>query len=160
MGKSIRFDEDDVRSMGRTAKGVKAIELGDEEKDYVVAAEIAELNESILVVTANGYGKRSKIEEYRKQSRGGKGVKTIKVTERNGDVVGVMSVKEDSDVMLTTNTGRVLRIHVKSLRIMGRVTQGVCLMRIIDGEKIVSLSKPSEFDETPVTQIESSEEVE
>ncbi len=160
MGKSIRFDENDVRSMGRTAKGVKAIELGDEEKDSVVAAEIAELDESVMVVTAKGYGKRSKLDEYRKQSRGGKGVKTIKVTERNGDVVGLMSVRDDSDMMLTTNTGRVLRISAKSLRIMGRVTQGVCLMRILDGEKIVSLSKPSEFDDTPVTQIESAEEVE
>ncbi len=160
MGKSIRFGEDDVRSMGRTAKGVKAIELGDEDKDYVVAAEIVKLDESILVVTANGYGKRSKIDEYRKQSRGGKGVKTIKVTERNGDVVGIMSVKEDSDMMFTTNSGRVLRIAVKSMRIMGRVTQGVCLMRILEGEKIVSMSKPSEFDDTPVTQIESTEEVE
>ena len=159
-GKSIRFGEDDVRSMGRTAKGVKGIELGDDEKDCVVAAEIVKLDESILVVTANGYGKRSKIDEYRKQSRGGKGVKTIKVTERNGDVVGVMSVSEDSDMMLTTNSGRVLRIAVKSMRIMGRVTQGACLMIILEGEKIVSMSKPSEFDDTPVTQIESSEEVE
>ena len=160
MGKSIRFSEADVRSMGRTAKGVKGIELGDDERDDVVAAEIVKLEESILVVTANGYGKRSKIDEYRKQSRGGKGVKTIKVTERNGDVVGIMSVSEDSDMMFTTNSGRVLRIAVKSMRIMGRVTQGVCLMRILEGEKIVSMSKPSEFDDTPVTQIESSEEVE
>jgi DNA gyrase subunit A len=160
MGKSIRFSEDDVRSMGRTAKGVKGIELGDDDRDYVVAAEIVKRDESILVVTANGYGKRSKIDEYRIQSRGGKGVKTIKVTERNGDVVGIMSVGEDSDMMFTTNSGRVLRIAVKSMRIMGRVTQGVCLMRILEGEKIVSMAKPSEFDDTPVTQIESSEEVE
>lgn len=158
-GKSIRFDEDDVRSMGRSAKGVKGVELDEDENDYVITAEIPKRDESLLVVTANGYGKRSRIDEYRKQSRGGKGVKTIKVTERNGAVVGLMSVGEEADVMLTTNSGRVLRIAAKSMRIMGRLTQGVCLMRILEGEKIVSLSKPSEFDETPITNIDSVEEV-
>jgi len=157
-GQSIRFDEDDVRSMGRTAKGVKGIELDD--GDDVVNAEIVNPNESLLVVTEKGYGKRSNADEYRKQSRGGKGVKTIKISERNGRVINLMSVDNGSDAMLTTNTGRVLRISVSSLRIMGRLTQGVCLMRILDGEKIVSVSKPSEFDDTPVTQIESTEEVE
>lgn len=159
-GKSIHFDENDVRNMGRTAKGVKGIELDEEEKDFVVAAEIVKLEEKLLVVTEKGYGKRSRLDEYRKQSRGGKGVRTIKVSERNGDVIGLMSVPDDADIMLTTNTGRVLRIPVQSMRTMGRVTQGVCLMKILDGEKIVSISKPSEFDETPVTQIELSEEVE
>lgn len=159
-GKSIRFEEDDVRSMGRTAKGVKAIELDEEDKDTVVTVEIADPEESLLVVTEKGFGKRSKLEEYRKQSRGGKGVKTIKISERNGNVVGLISVSLDSDMMITTNTGRVLRVAVKSLRVMGRVTQGVCLMRILDGEKIVSVSNPNEFDETPVTQIESTEETE
>lgn len=159
-GQAVRFDEDDVRSMGRTAKGVKGITLDGEEKDYVVAAEVVHPEESLLVVTENGYGKRSKLEEYRKTSRGAKGVKTIKISERNGNVISMMSAAEDSDIMLTTNTGRVLRISVASLRVMGRVTQGVCLMRILEEEKIVSVSKPSEFDDTPVTQIESTEEVE
>jgi DNA gyrase subunit A len=159
-GKAVRFDENDVRSMGRNAKGVKGITLDEEEKDYVVAAEVISSDESLLVVTENGYGKRSKLEEYRKTSRGAKGVKTMKISERNGNVISLMSVYEDSDVMLTTNTGRVLRISVASLRVVGRVTQGVCLMRILEGEKIVSVSMPSEFDDTPVTQIESSEEVE
>ncbi|WP_397600207.1 DNA gyrase subunit A [Silvanigrella sp.] len=159
-GQAVRFDEDDVRSMGRTAKGVKGITIDDEEKDYVVAAEVAHPEESLLVVTENGYGKRSKLEEYRKTSRGAKGVKTIKISERNGKVITMISVSEDSDIMFTTNTGRVLRISVSSLRVMGRVTQGVCLMRILEDEKIVSVSTPSEFDDTPVTQIESVEEVE
>lgn len=159
-GQSIHFDENDVRNMGRTAKGVKGIELDEEENDVVVAAEIVSLEEKLLVVTEKGYGKRSRLDEYRKQSRGGKGVRTIKVSERNGDVIGLMSVADDADVMLTTNTGRVLRIPVQSMRTMGRVTQGVCLMKILDGERVVSISKPSEFDETPVTQIELSEEVE
>ena len=159
-GQAVRFDEDDVRCMGRTAKGVKGITIDDEEKDYVVAAEVVHPEESLLVVTENGYGKRSKLEEYRKTSRGAKGVKTIKISERNGKVISMMSVAEDADIMFTTNTGRVLRISVASLRVMGRVTQGVCLMRILEDEKIVSVSMPSEFDETPVTQIESIEEVE
>jgi DNA gyrase subunit A len=159
-GQAVRFDEDDVRSMGRTAKGVKGITIDDEEKDYVVAAEVVHPEESLLVVTENGYGKRSKLEEYRKTSRGAKGLKTIKISERNGKVISMMSVAEDGDIMFTTNTGRVLRITVASLRVMGRVTQGVCLMRILEGEKIVSVSMPSEFDDTPVSQIESIEEVE
>lgn len=159
-GQAVRFDEDDVRSMGRTAKGVKGITLDEEEKDYVVAAEVVHPEESLLVVTENGYGKRSKLEEYRKTSRGAKGVKTIKISERNGKVITMLSVAQDGDIMFTTNTGRVLRISVASLRVMGRVTQGVCLMRILEDEKIVSVSMPSEFDDTPVTQIESVEEVE
>lgn len=159
-GQAVRFDEDDVRSMGRTAKGVKGITIDEDEKDYVVAAEVVQPEKCLLVVTENGYGKRSKLDEYRKTSRGAKGVKTIKISERNGKVISMMPVAEDSDIMLTTNTGRVLRIAVSSLRIMGRVTQGVCLMRILEGEKIVSVSTPSEFDETPVTQLDSSEEVE
>ncbi|WGL61389.1 DNA gyrase subunit A [Pigmentibacter sp. JX0631] len=159
-GQAVRFDEDDVRSMGRTAKGVKGITLDEDEKDYVVAAEVVQPEKCLLVVTENGYGKRSKLDEYRKTSRGAKGVKTIKISERNGKVISMMPVAEDSDIVLTTNTGRVLRIAVSSLRIMGRVTQGVCLMRILEGEKIVSVSTPSEFDETPVTHLDSSEEVE
>ncbi|APJ02407.1 DNA gyrase subunit A [Silvanigrella aquatica] len=159
-GQAVRFDEDDVRSMGRTAKGVRGITLDDEDKDYVVAAEVVKPEESLLVVTEKGYGKRSKLEEYRKTSRGAKGVKAIKISERNGKVISMMSVPSDGDVMFTTNTGRVLRISVSSLRVMGRVTQGVCLMRILEDEKIVSVSMPSEFDETPVTPIESNEEVE
>ncbi|BBH51591.1 DNA gyrase subunit A [Fluviispira sanaruensis] len=159
-GQAVRFSEGDVRSMGRTARGVKGITLDEVDKDFVVAAEVVRPDECVLVVTENGYGKRSKLEEYRKTSRGGKGVKTIKISERNGNVISMMSVNAESDIMLTTNTGRVLRIKVSSLRVMGRVTQGVCLMRILDEEKIVSVSTPSEFDDTPVTQIESVEEVE
>ncbi|WP_338636243.1 DNA gyrase subunit A [Spirobacillus cienkowskii] len=167
-GKAIRFDEEDVRCMGRTAKGVKGITLDEEEKDYVVTAEVVKnqpleasrAQESLLVVTENGYGKRSKLDEYRKTSRGAKGVKTIKISERNGKVISMMSVAAGTDIMLTTNTGRVLRISIDSLRVMGRVTQGVCLMRILDDEKIVSVSMPSEFDDTPVTHIESSDEIE
>ena len=81
----------------------------------------------------------------------------IKITEKNGKVVGIISVSEDSDLVLTTDTGRVLRTHAKSLRVMGRVTQGLCLMKIFKNEKIVSISKPGEFDDTPITEINSNE---
>ncbi|MBM3382100.1 MAG: DNA gyrase subunit A [Betaproteobacteria bacterium] len=159
-GKAIRFNEDEVRSMGRTARGVTGINL--EDGDSVVAAEAVDAGASdkLLVVTEFGYGKRSELEEYRLTGRAGKGVNAIRVTERNGKVVALLSVSDAADLMLTTNTGRVLRIHTKSVKVIGRLTQGVCLMRILDGERVVSVSKPSEFDETPVTQLEAAEEIE
>jgi DNA gyrase subunit A len=159
-GKAIRFTEDEVRSMGRTARGVTGINL--EDGDTVVAAEAVDsgASEKLLVVTEFGYGKRSELEEYRLTGRAGKGVNAIRVTERNGKVVALLSVPDAADLMLTTNTGRVLRIHTKSVKVIGRLTQGVCLMRILDGERVVSVSKPSEFDDTPVTQLEAAEEIE
>ena len=157
-GKSIRFHESNVRSMGRSARGVTGISMDD--GDAVVGAEVFEPNKTVLVVTELGYGKRSHIEEYRLQGRAGRGINSIKVTEKNGKVVGILAVSEDSQIMVTTDSGRVLRTPVSSLRIMGRVTQGLCLMRIMPGERVVSVSKPSEFDDTPVTVIESTEEEE
>jgi len=157
-GRAIRFEESEVRSMGRSARGVTGINMDD--GDLVVAAEMAHPDEKLLVVTENGYGKRSETEEYRLTGRAGKGVNAMRVTPRNGRVVALLSVAEGQDIMLTTNTGRVMRLAVKQVKVIGRLTQGVCLMRVLDGERIVSVCKPSEFDETPVTQIESTEEVE
>lgn len=159
-GQSIRFNEDDVRPMGRSARGVRGIELDKEQNDFVVTAEILQPNQSLLVVTEKGYGKRSNPDEYRLQSRGGRGVKTIKISEKNGHVIGLLSANQESDVMLSTDTGRVLRIPASSLRIMGRVTQGVCLMRILPDEKVVSFAVPSEFDDTPISTLENHEEIE
>ncbi len=157
-GKAIRFEESEVRPMGRSAHGVKGIELDDD--DAVVAAEIVTQGEKLLVVTEKGYGKRSDVEEYRTQGRGGKGVKTIKVTEKNGRIAALLSVNDASDVMLTSNKGVVIRVHVKDFRIVGRVTQGTIVKRMEEGEVIVSVSKPTEFDTTAVTELESNEEVE
>ncbi len=159
-GRAIRFNEDEVRSMGRTARGVTGINMDD--SDTVVAAEVVDpsAQEKLLVVTEFGYGKRSELEEYRLTGRAGKGVNAIRVTERNGKVVALLSVPDSADLMMTTNTGRVLRIHTKSVKVIGRLTQGVCLMRILDGERIVSVSKPNEFDDTPVTQLDVAEEIE
>ena len=157
-GKAIRFNEEEVRSTGRSARGVTGIKLDD--GDVIVAAEQTKSGDKILVVTEFGFGKRSEIDEYRITSRAGKGVGSMRVTSRNGKVMCIMAVGDNDDVMLTTNTGRVLRTHVASIKVIGRMTQGVCLMRILDGEKIVSVTKPSEFDDTPVSQIESTEESE
>jgi DNA gyrase subunit A len=156
-GKAIRFGEEQVRSMGRSARGVTGINL--EDNDVVVGAEIANPEESLLAVTENGYGKRSPLDEYRITARAAKGVNSIRVTPRNGKVVALLSVPEIADVMLTTNTGRVIRLPVKFIKVIGRMTQGVCLMRIMEGEKVVSVCKPSEFDDTPVTLIESGEDL-
>jgi len=155
-GKSIRFNESNVRSMGRSARGVRGIGL--DPKDFLVTAEILKPDHNLLVVTEKGYGKRSNPDEYRLQTRGGRGVKTVKISKKNGDVVGLLCARQDSDVMMMTNTGRVLRTPASALRVMGRVTQGVCLMRILDDEKVVSFSLPSEFDDTPTTQLETVEE--
>jgi len=159
-GRAIRFNEEEVRSMGRTARGVTGINMDD--SDMVVAAEVVDptAQEKLLVVTEFGYGKRSELEEYRLTGRAGKGVNAIRVTERNGKVVALLSVPDSADLMMTTNTGRVLRIHTKSVKVIGRLTQGVCLMRILDGERVVSVSKPNEFDDTPVTQLDVAEEIE
>jgi DNA gyrase subunit A len=157
-GKAIRFHEEDVRAMGRSARGVTGINL--EDGDTVVTAEVANDQEKLLVVTELGYGKRSGLDEYRKTSRAGKGVGTIRVTDKNGKVAALLSVVDSTDVMITTNTGRVIRIPISDIKITGRVTQGIRLMRILENEKIVSVCKPNEFDDTPVTHLESSEEVE
>jgi DNA gyrase subunit A len=157
-GRAIRFEVDQVRDMGRSARGVNGINMEDD--DRVVTAEVGRADHSILVVTENGFGKRSELEEFRLTSRAGKGVNSIRVTPRNGKVIALMSVNEDKDVLLTTNSGRVLRLHVKSIKVIGRFTQGVCLMKILEGERVVSVCMADEFDDTPVTQVESTEEVE
>ncbi len=157
-GRAIRFHESEVRAMGRSARGVSGINL--EEGDAVVVMEVASSTEKIMCVTEFGYGKRSELEEYRVTGRAGKGVNSIRTTERNGKVVALLSVSDNADVMITTNTGRVLRTNINSVKVIGRLTQGVCLMRIMENEKVVSVCKPNEFDDTPVTQLEAAEEVE
>ena len=152
-GKAIRFKETDVRCMGRTARGVTGISLAD--GDRVVAALAPVAGETLLVVTEKGFGKRSEVEEYRLTARAAKGVGALKITDRNGKVASLISVSEDQDIMITTNTGRVLRAAVRDVKVIGRMTQGVCLMKISDGgEQVVSICKPNEFDETPTETIE------
>lgn len=137
-GRMIRFNENEVRVMGRTASGVKGIELID---DYVcVGAEIAEDNQEILVVTENGYGKRTDINEYRLTHRGSKGVKTINITEKNGTIVSFKAVTPDKDLMIITDQGVVIRISLDNVSRMSRVTQGVRLMNLKDNQKVSTVS--------------------
>ncbi|HSA59718.1 MAG TPA: DNA gyrase subunit A [bacterium] len=144
-GQAIRFSEDDVRPMGRGATGVIGIRLG--EKDQVVSMEVLREKATVLTVTENGYGKRTDVEEYRIQSRGGSGIITVKTTDKNGAVVGVKQVTDDDDVMLITNQGKVIRMRVKEISVMGRNTQGVRLIHLEEGEKVVAFAKLAEKEE-------------
>ncbi len=145
-GKSIRFPETDVRSVGRPARGVRGITLA--EDDEVVGLQSVSANTALALVTVteNGYGKRTDISEYRVQSRGGKGIITIKTNERNGHVVAIRMVDDESDLMFITNRGKLLRTKVKNIRAIGRNTQGVRMMVLEDDELIVSVAKLAEKD--------------
>ncbi len=144
-GKSIRFPESQARAMGRTAAGVRGMALGD--GDEVVGMEVLDPGATILTVTEKGYGKRTPLEDYRVQNRGGQGVITIRTSERNGQVVGVAQVVNDDQLMLITNGGKVLRCKVSGISTMGRATQGVRLMDMGPGEELVAIARLAERDE-------------
>ncbi len=139
-GMSIRFDEGDVRGMGRTARGVRGVTLG--ENDMVIGMEILDKasKATILMVTENGYGKRTLIEEYRTQSRGGVGIITQKTTDKVGNVVGTRSVIDTDEVMVTTDKGQVIRMNCSDISIVGRNTQGVRLINLNEDEKVTGLA--------------------
>jgi DNA gyrase subunit A len=144
-GMSIRFPEADVRSMGRTAYGVRGISLRDD--DDVVAMEVLAPGGAILSVTERGYGKRTGLDEYRVQSRGGVGLINIQTSERNGRVIGVAQVHEDDELMLITQQGKILRMEAGGIRAIGRATQGVRLIDIEGEDRAVSIAKLAEKDE-------------
>ena len=147
-GMAIRFPETDVRPMGRTAYGVRGISLRDE--DYVVAMEVVRPGGTLLTVTEQGFGKRTEIEEYRVQARGGVGIINIATTDRNGQVVGVAYVQEGDELLLITQQGMILRMQTNDVRAIGRATQGVKLIDIEGDDKVVSIAKLAEKeDETP-----------
>ena len=141
-GMSITFDEKDVRPVGRTAQGVIGIRL--DEDDSVIGMEsiISNIKGTLLAITENGFGKRTELEEYRVQNRGGRGVITYKVTPKTGDIVGIRIATDEEDVMLITDNGTIIRLNVKDISILGRATQGVTLMRTNEG-KVVSIEKIS-----------------
>ena len=143
-GKSIRFAESEVRPMGRTAAGVRGMALGAE--DEVVGMDILSPGATVLTVTERGYGKRTPLDDYRVQRRGGRGVITIRATARNGNVVGIAQVVDDDEVMLITDGGKVLRCKVGGISTMGRATQGVRLMNLAAAEKLVSIARLAERD--------------
>ncbi len=139
-GKAIRFPEGLVRSMGRNAGGVRGITL--EDKDYVIGMEVVNKNATLLSVTEKGFGKRSQIDEYRITSRGGKGVTNIKVTEKNGEVVGLKCVTDKDDLMLMTKEGMTVRCSVKDIRETGRVAQGVRLINMKkENDKVSTMAR-------------------
>jgi DNA gyrase subunit A len=136
---SIRFSEQDVRQMGRSATGVKGITLS--EGDEVNDMDIAYPDHDVMIVTAKGYGKRTPLSEYRQQSRGGKGIKTLTVTEKNGPIVGLKMVTPREDLMLVTNGGVVIRLNVSDISQQGRYTQGVKLITLREGEEVATVAR-------------------
>ncbi len=140
-GKSIRFHESELRPMGRAAAGYIGIRLSSLEEDRVVGMEVLDEGATILTVTENGYGKRTRTEEYRRQSRGGKGILTIKVTDRNGPVVSCCQVREHDEIMLITQQGMIIRLRASEISVIGRNTQGVKLINLSPGEKVVAVAK-------------------
>ncbi len=143
-GKAIRFKETEVRSMGRTARGVRGMTVGKD--DVIIGMEAIGEGATILTVTENGYGKRTDSEEYRVQGRGGMGIITIKTTERNGNVVGMKEVADEDEVMLITDQGTIIRMKIKGISVIGRNTQGVRLINVEKGEKVVGVAHLAEED--------------
>jgi len=144
-GMSIRFDEEDCRPMGRAARGVRGIDL--EKGDRVVGVDIVDNNSKLLSVSEFGYGKRTEAEEYRLQSRGGKGIITIKTTERNGNVIAALQVNEKDEVMIVTDRGKLIRMRVSEISVIGRNTAGMRLISLDEGERVASVARIAIEDE-------------
>ena len=152
-GKAVRFQDSSVRPIGRTASGVRGITLGHDLDEVVGMVCVENENEDILVVSENGYGKRSKIGDYRLTNRGGKGVKTINVTEKTGQVISIKSVDDTNDLMIITQSGLTIRMSISALRILGRTAQGVRLINLKEGDQIASITivpTSEDEDEVPV----------
>jgi DNA gyrase subunit A len=153
-GKAIRFHESTVRPVGRTASGVRGITLAGENDEVVGMVCVEKEKEDILVVSENGYGKRSSIQDYRITNRGGKGVKTINVTEKTGSLIALLGVTDENDLMIINRSGITIRMEVAQLRIMGRATQGVRLINLKDNDTIASVAKVESDATDPNTSIE------
>ncbi|MTI32294.1 DNA gyrase subunit A [Xanthovirga aplysinae] len=157
-GRAIHFHETDVRPMGRTAAGVRGITLASEEDSVVGMVCVAKEDAQLLVVSEKGYGKRSDVSEYRITKRGGKGVKTINVTEKTGKLVAIKLVTDADDLMIINKSGITIRMEVENLRVMGRATQGVRLIKLGEGDEISSVEKIEKMEEEVPTSEESGEE--
>ena len=163
-GRCCRFDENDARALGRTASGVRGINIDDDDEvvgmiTYDPTAEDAAAH-SILVVSENGYGKRSDFDEYRKTNRGGKGVKTLQITDKTGPLVAMKNVTDENDLMIINRSGLTIRMAVSDIRVAGRATQGVRLINIKDGDSIAAISAVNKSEEdTPVQPVEDGEEI-
>ncbi len=146
-GKAIRFEEEKTRSMGRNASGVRGIRLNSDNDEVIGMITINESESDVLVVSQNGYGKRSSLEDYRITNRGGKGVKTISVTEKTGSLVAIKNVTDSDDLMIINKSGIAIRLEVDNLRVMGRATQGVRLIKVRDGDAIAAVAKVMSDDD-------------
>ncbi|MDQ0172623.1 DNA gyrase subunit A [Paenibacillus tundrae] len=146
-GMSIRFSEANVRSMGRSATGVKGITLDTD--DVVIGMDVVDQELDVLIVTAKGYGKRTPVSDYRMQTRGGKGIKTINVTEKNGAVVSLKMVKTEEDLMIITSSGTLIRMSMEGISTMGRYTQGVKLIHIRDEDAVATVSRIDKNEDEP-----------
>ncbi|WP_213357718.1 DNA topoisomerase (ATP-hydrolyzing) subunit A [Chlamydiifrater phoenicopteri] len=151
LGMAVRFPHEKVRSMGRTARGVKGVSLKSDE-DRVVSGEIVSDSDSILVVCDNGFGKRSPVESFRETNRGGVGVRSILISERNGNVLGALPVTDNDSILLMSAQGQAIRINMKDVRVMGRSTQGVRLVHLKDGDQLVAIEKISSGNEEAVVE--------
>lgn len=143
-GMAVRFDEGQLRPIGRTARGVRGMNLRND--DYVVSLEVVSPEETILVVCENGYGKRSSVDEFRQTNRGGVGVRSIITSERNGKVVGAMTVTDNDSLVMMSNAGQTVRISIDELRVLGRATQGVRLLNLKEGDVLVAFEKVARLE--------------
>src|SRR5690554_3186436 len=153
-GKAIRFEEEKTRPMGRNASGVRGITLGSKDDEVIGMIAVNDADSDILVVSENGYGKRSSIDDYRITNRGGKGVKTINVTEKTGNLVAIKNVTDEDDLMIINKSGIAIRMAVDSLRIMGRATQGVRLIKVREDDAIAAVAKAMKDEEEVVLEQE------
>jgi DNA gyrase subunit A len=151
-GVSIHFPEKDVRSMGRSATGVKGIHIAHD--DAVIAMDVVRVEDSVLIVTTKGYGKRTPVDEYRLQSRGGKGIKTLNVTSKNGPVVSLKIVRDDEDLMIITALGTIIRTSMSGISMMGRNTQGVRLIHIRDEDEVATVARVEKSEDAADDEIE------
>lgn len=163
-GRCVRFDETDVRVLGRGASGVRGINIDDDDEVVGVITYNSEdpdaQKHTILVVSENGFGKRSDPEDYRLTSRGSKGVKTLNITEKTGKVVAIKNVTEENDLMIINQSGLTIRMAVTDIRVAGRATQGVKLINIREGDRIAAISAVAKSDEcdSPVEEVDSTNE--
>ena len=159
-GYAVRFHEDDVRAMGRPATGVRGMTLqgGDDEVVGMITFKENDANTSILVISQNGYGKRSEIEEYRKTKRGAKGVGTLKITDKTGELIAIKAVNSDDDLMIINQSGVTIRMPIGDIRVMGRKTQGVKLINLAEGDVIADVAVIQNEEGTQAPQVDRSEE--
>ncbi|MBB6694770.1 DNA gyrase subunit A [Cohnella xylanilytica] len=151
-GMSIRFSEKDVRSMGRSATGVKGIQLDDNDK--VIDMDVVDPDRDVLIVTSKGYGKRTPVAEYRTQTRGGKGIKTLNVTDKNGPIVSLKVVRDDEDLMIMTSSGTLIRTSMSGINTMGRITQGVKLINIKEEDFVATVARAPKSEDSDETDEE------